>query len=389
MGSGAAFQDPTGFPMFHDMKAPSGPAITERGAWSEPERLSGQDGGGYRPQIAVSPLDDRLHVLFYERTDHGDLIRHRSKAAGAWSAPSPLGFDDERNWGPDLVARDDGSVVVVFDHAKADMSSRGYLTVLSGSSWSEPQPLTADDPQGEIGSGHVAHDAQGGLAYIWIGKKMSPTARFQAFARWQVDGAWTEQVALSDGSEDAWHTNVERRPDGSMLAGWDIGTGGAETRLHVVEGRDGTWGTIEDISASSRPGERPHFAFGEQDHIAWFHKEHGQPTSVYVRSGKPGAWGELVEPSAGLGGFHFDPDIAIRPDGTLCLVWGWDQGQDAELVYSLNRGQGWETPKKVADIDWGKPGLPSLDVDSQGRFHVVWNQGVRGENHVYHAVLSP
>ncbi len=108
-----------------------------------------------------------------------------------------------------------------------------------------------------------------------------------------------------------------------------------------------------------------------------------------MRSGKPGAWGELVEPSAGLGGFHFDPDIAIRPDGTLCLVWGWDQGQDAELVYSLNRGQGWETPKKVADIDWGKPGLPSLDVDSQGRFHVVWNQGVRGENHVYHAVLSP
>ena len=33
-GSGGAFQDPSGFPPFHDWKAPEGPAIEEMGGWS-------------------------------------------------------------------------------------------------------------------------------------------------------------------------------------------------------------------------------------------------------------------------------------------------------------------------------------------------------------------
>ena len=57
-------------------------------------------------------------------------------------------------------------------------------------------------------------------------------------------------------------------------------------------------------------------------------------------------------------------------------------------MYSINKGDGWSSPKKVADINWGKPGLSSIDVDSEGRFHVVWNQGVRGYNEVYYAQLE-
>ena len=103
---------------------------------------------------------------------------------------------------------------------------------------------------------------------------------------------------------------------------------------------------------------------------------------------KRGVWGQVAEPSAGFGGFHFDPEIAVNAAGVLCLVWGWDAGQDAEMVYSLNRGEGWSTPAKIADINWGKPGLSSIDVDSKGNFHVVWNQGVRGTNEVYYAQLE-
>jgi len=190
---------------------------------------------------------------------------------------------------------------------------------------------------------------------------------------------------------DAWHSNVERRPDGSMLFGFDVGQGGSETTLYLVEGRDGAWGQPEDISATSHPGERPHFAFGADgvDHVTWFHKERGSPIHIYVRSGRPGAWGVTSEPSAGYGGYHFDPEIEVNSDGVLCLIWGWDSGDDAEMLYSLNRGDGWTPPLKIADVDWGKPGLSSIQADSQGRFHVVWNQGVRGTNEVYYAVLEP
>lgn len=366
-----------------------GPPVDGLGDFGAPVLLTETEGGGYRPQVAAAP-NGQLHAIYYERTSGGDLIRHRMSSDGLeWTPPAPLGLDRDRNWGPDIVARSDGSVVVVFDHTLPDFTGQGYLTTWRDGAWSTPEPLTAADG-GEVGSGHVADGPGDELVYVWIGKPLSPEARFVARWRWFKDGAWGPPQAFSDGKEDAWHTNVERRPDGSVLAGWDIGSGGSATTLYVAEGRGGRFSTPEDLTATGKPGERPHFAFGRDgvDHITWFHKEAGKPVAIYVRSGRPGAWGPVAEPSKGFGGFHFDPDIAINDAGVRVLVWGWDAGDDAEMVYSVDRGQGWSAPRKIADIDWGKPGLASISVDPAGRFHVVWNQGVRGENKVYYAKLE-
>lgn len=387
--SGAVIQDPTGFPPFHDWPAPQGPVVAPGREWSAPVQLTKKPDGGYRPQIVVGP-DNRQHVLFYERTKSGDLIRHRHSTDGfSWSAPAPLGHTNNRNWGPDIVAKADGSLSVVYDHALPDFQSRGYSTTWTAGSWSTPLAVTPDDG-GEVGSGHVANGLNDTLAYVYIGKQLDPSDHFQAHYRWFSKGKWGPIGDFTDGTVDAWHTNVERRPDGSMLAGWDVGAGGSETTLYVVEGREGQWGTPENVSATSKPGERVHFAFGADgtDHITWFHKSAGRPQHIYVRSGSPGRWGPVSEPSKGYGGYHFDPDIAINADGTKCLVWGWDAGAQAELVYSIDRGQGWSPPRTVASIGWGKPGLPSIDVDTKGQFHVVWNQGVRGYNEVYVAHLE-
>ena len=387
--SGAVMQDPTGFPPFHDWPAPQGPVVATGSEWSAPVQLTKKPDGGYRPQIAVGP-DNRQHVLFYERTDAGDLIRHRQSTDGfSWSTPQPLGHTNNRNWGPDIVAKPDGTLSVVYDHALPSFQSRGFSTNWTSGSWSTPIPLTPDDG-GEVGSGHVANGLNDTLAYVYIGKSLDPNDNFQAHYRWFKQGSWGPIGSFTDGSVDAWHTNVERRPDGSLLAGWDVGAGGSETILYVVEGRNGKWGTPENISATSKPGERVHFAFGSdgKDHITWFHKSAGRPQHIYVRSGNPGRWGPVSEPSKGYGGYHFDPDIAINGAGVRCLVWGWDAGSQAELVYSIDRGQGWSPPRTVASIGWGKPGLPSIDVDTNGKFHVVWNQGIRGYNEVYVAHLE-
>jgi len=388
--SGGQVQDPSGFPSFHNHPAPRGPSPSGVGDFSVPIKLSSPPSGGYRPQIAVG-ADDIRHVVFYDRVDEGDVVRYlRSSDGQNWSDPEQVSFAEGRNWGPDIVARDDGSVVVVFDKAEEDFRSRGYLSIRTDSGWSAPSPIT---PAGEreVGSGHVAHGLGGNIAYVNIGKNLGPQHRFRATGRWYVDGEWGEPETFSDRRMDAWHSNVERRPDGSMLFGYDVGQGGSETTLYIVEGRDGEWGEPEDISSSSYPGERPHFAFGNDgvDHVTWFHKERGSPIHIYVRSGRPGEWGPTSEPSAGYGGYHFDPEIEVNSDGVLCLIWGWDSGNDAEMLYSLNRGEGWSEPKKIADVDWGKPGLSSIQTDSHGRFHVVWNQGVRGTNEVYYAVLEP
>ena len=157
-----------------------------------------------------------------------------------------------------------------------------------------------------------------------------------------------------------------------MVAGFDIGTGGAATTLYFVEGRDGTFGDFAEHHAR--------MANQESDLILrlltmWtmspgFTKNLvNQSTFTFVLTRLVPINGDGVEePSKGYGGFHFDPEIDINKDGVLCLVWGWDAGQDAEMVYSLNRGNGWSTPKKIADVNWGKPGLASLSTDSKGQF---------------------
>jgi hypothetical protein len=214
---------------------------------------------------------------------------------------------------------------------------------------------------------------------------------FRAFWRWRRDGRWSAPEAFSDGRSDAWHTNVQARPDGSVLAGYDLGSGGSETTTYVVEGRDGRFGPPEDVSATSRPGERVHFAFhpGGGDWLAWFHKVRGLPLHVYARGGRPGAWSAVDELSAGYGGYHYDPFLAMAPNGTLAAVWGWDGGDSAELVYSVRRDAGWSAPMRAAALDDGKPELPSMDVDAAGRFHVVWANGVRGRTRVWYTTIDP
>ena len=400
-GSGGALQDPSGFPAFHDWPAPKGPKITDIGVFSTPVQLTKKPEGGYRPQIAIGK-DDTMHTVFYIRKTDGDVIHHRSSTDGIdWKIAEPLGHRKERNWGPDIVVREDGSVVVVYDHALEDFSSVGYITTYENGIWSEQQSLTPDGKK-EVGSGHVANGINGELVYMFIGKQLGPEYKFQARYRWFDGTSWSDIKYLSDGKEDTWHTNVERRPDGTFLGGYDIGTGGAATTLYLVDGRNGRFSSPFNMSKKSRPGERPHFAFYQKDglitdYVTWFHKERGQPKHIYVMQSRANPmnannldmdqWSNLQEPSLGYGGFHFDPEIAINQDGTLCLVWGWDSGEDAELVYAINKGDGWSKPKKVADINWGKPGLSSIDVDSKGNFHVVWNQGVRGYNEVYYATL--
>ncbi|MDP6931875.1 MAG: sialidase family protein, partial [Myxococcota bacterium] len=263
----------------------------------------------------------------------------------------------------------------------------------AGGGWSEPLALTPDDG-GEVGSSHLA-DGSEGIAVVWIGRELDPGVPFRPSARWRTNGDWGEVRTLDETGQEAWHTNVERRTDGSVLAGWDLGQGGMENRVLVRRGSAGGWGPLVDLSEGRWWGERPHFAFAEDgtDHVTWFHRTMDQPLRVYTRPMTHTPSGAQLGPvttlSQGLGGYQYDPDIAVNGNGVLCATWGWDGGSDADLVFSRNQGAGWTSPTRVAAGGQDKPGLPSLVAAPDGTFHVVWVQWRRGVSSVWWASLQP
>jgi hypothetical protein len=118
-----------------------------------------------------------------------------------------------------------------------------------------------------------------------------------------------------------------------------------------------------------------------------------QPLRVYTRPMTHTPSGAQLGPvttlSQGLGGYQYDPDIAVNGNGVLCATWGWDGGSDADLVFSRNQGAGWTSPTRVAAGGQDKPGLPSLVAAPDGTFHVVWVQWRRGVSSVWWASLQP
>lgn len=388
-GSGAMMQDPTGYPGFHFTPPPQGPAPARDPKMLKAVLVSEGPLGGFRPQVDVGP-DGTIHVVYYDHEESGDILWYRTSHDGAaWSEPEQVSPSTGRNWGPDLVVRDDGRVFVVWDRTEADFRSRGWLRERGPEGWNEAVPLTEGGDQ-EVGSGHLAVVGDD-VAYVYIGKPIGMQYRFQAYWRWRHDGVWSGPQAWSDGSSDAWHTNVQARPDGSVLAGYDLGIGGGETTTYVVDGRNGSFAVPENVSATSYPGERVHFGFGADgtDWLGWFHKVSGLPRHVYVRGGRPGAWGTAIDLATGFGGYHYDPFLAVSPQNLPCVVWGWDGGAQAELVYSVFRGGRWSVPLQAASISDGKPELPSMDVDAEGRFHVVWANGDRGLTRIWYTSIQP
>lgn len=386
---GAIVQDPTGYPTFHATPPPPGPAPAADPKMGKAVVIADAPLGGFRPQIVVG-ADNTLHVVYYDHAETGDILWYRSSKDGhTWATPEQISPSDGRNWGPDLAVTPDGRVYVAWDRAEADFRSRGWLRERGPDGWNEAVPLT-EEGKAEVGSGHIAVVGSD-IAYVYIGKPLGMEHRFRSHWRWRKGGVWSEDHTWTDGAADTWHANVQARPDGSVLAGYDVGSGGSETTVYVVNGKDGSFSAPENISLTSHPGERVHFGFGPDgnDWLTWFHKVGGLPRHVYVRGGHPGAWGKALDLAHGFGGYHYDPFVAVSPQNVPCVVWGWDGGAQAELVYSTYKDGRWAPPQQAAALSDGKPELPSMDVDSTGRFHVVWANGDRGRTRIWYTTITP
>ena len=142
-GSGGAFQDPSGFPPFHDWPAPQGPAITAMGKWGPVQQLTSKPTGGYRPRSQwVSTMSCMRYIMTAPTMETSFAIAFRVIQEAHGLHLSSWDMSQNAIGDQDIVARDDGSVVVVYDHALEDFQAEGIsqFTKYSAGHSQHPSP---------------------------------------------------------------------------------------------------------------------------------------------------------------------------------------------------------------------------------------------------------
>jgi hypothetical protein len=163
----------------------------------------------------------------------------------------------------------------------------------------------------------------------------------------------------------------------SLAAGWLVAgsaPGGAGSELFLLRGDD----RQEELLTppSGRVGKRRQTAvpFVDGDRlvgVAWLEGGEARSFDVRFAAWRGGGFDEpVVVAPAGPGS-----QLALRGcrlgDGRLLLVWAGFDGQDDEIWYSLGDGDGWSSPRRVAD-DNGVPDITPAVAAWTGGALLTW-----------------
>jgi hypothetical protein len=323
-------------------------------------------------------------VAWYERTR---AVRYRASADGsAWDPEELVVPGSDYAMGPDVIELEDGRVLLAYDRLDNDGARTGYgaMRLRSDGRWGEAELITAH--QREVSGGRISGGRRDGLLYVYLGVPDRQGSVLQAWWTASSGQGWTTAAALTDGSTRPSHPSVSPGSAGTTWLTWDEGPGGPTNavRLAAFDGR--RVGPPETLSPDGQGGERPFVAEREPGEVVvtWFQES----LRVLIRRGHPGAWGEVESPSKGLSGFHYLPAIASSRQGVTCVVWGWDTMQTSAILYSLDRGDGWEQAKRLATLPTGTAVNPSVAAGDDGSFHVAWSQALMDGGDVYYGRIE-
>ena len=164
----------------------------------------------------------------------------------------------------------------------------------------------------------------------------------------------TNVVIISD-DETGWNNDWSY---GSSISVDNIGN------IHIVwwDETNGPWGTDMEIMYAT-----------SSDGITW--------SNITIISDDETRWNN---------GSSLHPKIDIDPDGNIHVVWRdntegiWGGGllHDEIMYCNFTQGIGWSNATVISDDDTGwNTGIsecPDLDIDQNGKIHVVWQDGTGG-----------
>ena len=208
-----------------------------------------------------------------------------------------------------------------------------------------------------------------------------------------VSTEWSPPSIISSADADAGLPGLTVDQEGRLHTLWTqgvVGGGAQETLAYArLEGDtwSGVWSGVGGVLQSPGGGTAQDPAVlidpSEHMHAVWAGGALGQLyySRAFARDAAGSGGWEAVRTLTTGQSSGAAPALALSPAGALLAVYAvpLNDGRGVYFISSPDQGDSWTTPVQIFDAEaaeWAQVKQTSLAVDSTGRLHVAWVQGV-------------
>ncbi len=261
-----------------------------------------------------------------------------------------------------------------------------FYSRYGGGSWTPPEQLSHSP--GYAGFPSIAVDSQDRVHVVWYG---FDGTFYQIYYRRLEPPGWTSERALTNEAVDATNPALALGPEGHVHIAWfrlqRSGTGTEVAYLRLEGDRVAETLALSDPAVDGTDPSLVVDATGAV-HIAWDGLVGGVERLQIIRG--PAPWGavETFSP-ASVGARH--PSLALDGNGRFLVVW---EGTDARIYLQTREASSWSAPSLLAAV--GTNRFPSVRwsqdhnplCDGNAAVDVVWTHEDAGVRNLSYAAID-
>lgn len=319
--------------------------------WARELRLSQPDGiNQYSPDIAISPLDGSIFVVWLQSAYDGNynIYAQRLDTNGnqLWSGDRRVNSESEApgRWSfPALAIDTVGNIVVVWhDYREGDANIFIQKLDANGNRlWPTDKRVDSDTGGAWQGNPAISVDTSGNVVVVWEDRR---NGSYEIYAQ-----------RISPAGNQLWTSDVRVH--------MDLGMAWQESPIVITTGIGNV--IVVWLGEDSRGGDRDIYA-------------------QKLNATGERLWGTdlRVNADSGVLNYQSDPAAASDTSDNVMVVWGDYRDSSSGTVYSqridVDGNRLWVNDLHVSANSVATPGtLPNIAADSLGYFQVVWQNSSR------------
>jgi hypothetical protein len=352
-------------------------------AWLAPVTLS-ETGPPNAPSIAVDASGDVTAGWGSLSGSSYETEVDTRPAGGSWQAPERLSAPGEAAFAPKIAVDPQGAAVAVWESGgPEDTAVQAATRSTATSSWSAPVELAAaGDATTEA---HVAIDAAGNIAAVWVIHPENPGPAYVEAATRPAGGTWSTPAVISQGNSASW-PRIAVDSHGNFTAIW----GGFDVIESAVKPADSSSWSSPEVLSDLDTGA-PALAANANGEIvaAWILAISNSERRIQSAV-KPagGSWGAPVYVSAITSQIGI-PDVAIDEHGDAVVSWSESGSSTSGPIEAAFKpaADSWQAPTELSETE-PPESAPQVVFDAHGNAIAVW-WGVKGSENVIQSSLRP